>query len=443
MLWGLRVLRAPWLMLSELGVNDPTLGSPGPSIWGLAPGGPTSVAWAGIPLLVLALVAVAALRFQVRALVQLAAAVGLLAAAAWLDPIAARLWPDLGRGMLWPGVFLLLAAAILALIVAAVGARPGSTGELVFVGWVLCIGVLAVGWWVAPTTVGVGSATGIPPVVGLDAQSPSRPRSLVLDRVEGQLHYAVASGPQVLLGDAEALAGSAVDPGFADAVAGLVSGASGQVEAELGGRAIRYVVFDGPPEDPVVAELDATFGLRQLARSPEQSLWLVAGDPVRAELIDPTAPTKDVVPDPPIEVPVLTSPTTVDVVLHPLTALPRQLVVAERADPGWRGSLDGVPLELAPDARGMLAAPVRATGDLAVAHRSWWPAAALAQLGLVLVLFLIALPKRRTVDPDAVVPDPGDRDAGDPGAGDQRAGDPGAADPVAAVPVAGGHGGRA
>ncbi len=253
---------------------------------------------------------------------------------------------------------------------------------------------------------GVGSATGIPPVVGLDAQSPSRPRSLVLDRVEGQLHYAVASTPQVLLGDAEALAGSAVDPGFADAVAGLVSGASGQVEAELGGRAIRYVVFDGPPEDPVVAELDATFGLRQLARSPEQSLWLVAGDPVRAELIDPTAPTKDVVPGPPIEVPVLTSPTTVDVVLHPLTALPRRLVVAERADPGWRGSADGVPLELAPDARGMLAAPVSATGDLAVAHRSWWPAAAVAQLGLVLVLFLIALPKRRTVDPDAVVARP-------------------------------------
>jgi GT2 family glycosyltransferase len=404
-LWVPRVLRAPWLVLSELGVNDPSMGSPAPSIWGLSPGGPTSVAWAGIPLLVLALTAVAALRFPVRALVQLAVAIGLLAAAAWLDPLAARLWPELGRGMLWPGVFLMLAAAILVLLVAQVASRPGLVGELAFVGWAVCIGVLALGWWVAPSTMGVGSATGIPPVVGLDAQSPSRPRSLVLDRVEGELNYGLASGPRALLGDADALAGSSVDPGFADAVAGLVSGASGQVEAELGGRAIRFVVFDGPPEDAVVAELDATFGLRQLARSTEQSLWLVAGDPVRAELVDPTVPSKDEVPDAPLEVPVLTTPTSVDVVLHPLTALPRQLVVAEQADPGWRGSLAGQPLELVPDARGMLSATVSTPGDLQVAHRSWWPAAAVAQLGLFVVLILLALPKRRTIDPDAGQPD--------------------------------------
>ena len=144
----------------------------------------------------------------------------------------------------------------------------------------------------------------------------------------------MASGPQALLGDADAVAGSAVDPGFDDAVAGLVSGASGQVEQELGGRAIRFVVFDGPPEDPVVAELDATFGLRQLARAPEQSLWLVAGDPTRAELTDPTAPSTDTRPLGPLEVPVLTTPTTVDVELHPLTQLPRRLVVAEQAIPG-------------------------------------------------------------------------------------------------------------
>ena len=187
-----------------------------------------------------------------------------------------------------------------------------------------------------------------------------------------------------------------------------MSGASGQVEQELGGRAIRFVVFDGPPEDPVVAELDATFGLRQLARAPEQSLWLVAGDPTRAELTDPTKPSKDNQPLAPLEVPVLTTPTTIDVVLHPLTQLPRQLVVAEQADPGWRGSLDGQPLDLVPDARGMFETTIDATGDLQVAHRSWWPVAAVAQLALFLVLLVLSLPKRRTVDPDAGVdPEPG------------------------------------
>ena len=401
-LWIPRVRHAPWLALSELGVNDPLLGTPAPFIWGLAPGGPTSVAWAGIPLVAVALLAVLAARFSTRALVLLAAAIVLLAAAAWLDPLAESLWPELGAGMLWPGVFLLLASAVLALLVAHACSRPGLAGEVLSVAWIVCIGVLALGWWVAPRTLSVGTGTGMPPVVGLDAESSARPRSLVLDRVDGQLRYAVASGPQALLGDADAVAGSAVDPGFDDAVAGLVSGASGQVEQELGGRAIRFVVFDGPPEDPVVAELDATFGLRQLARAPEQSLWLVAGEPTRAELTDPTAPSKDAKPLPPLEVPVLTVPTTIDVELHPQTQLPRRLLVAEQFDPGWRGSLADQPLDLAPDARGMIGASVDATGVLQVVHRSWWPAAAAAQLGLFLVLLVLALPKRRTVDPDAV-----------------------------------------
>ena len=400
-LWIPRVLHAPWLALSELGVNDPSLGTPAPFIWGLAPGGPTSVAWAGIPLVTVALLAVVAARFSTRALVLLAAAIGLVAAAAWLDPLAQLLWPELGVGMLWPGVFLLLASAALTLLVAHACSRPGLAGEVLSVAWIVCIGVLLVGWWVAPRTLGVGTDTGIPPVVGLDSGSPARPRSLVLDRVDGQLRYAVASGPEALLGDADALAGAPVDPGFDDAIAGLVSGASGQVEQELGGRAIRFVVFDGPPEDPVVAELDATFGLRQLARAPEQSLWLVAGEPTRAELTDPRAPSKDTKPLAPLEVPVLTVPTTIDVELHPLTQLPRRLLVAEQFDPGWRGSVADQSLDLIPDARGMLVTTVDATGVLQVAHRSWWPAAAVAQLALFLVLLMLALPKRRTVDPDS------------------------------------------
>ena len=171
--------------------------------------------------------------------------------------------------MLWPGVFLLLAGAVLTLLVADVAAGPERRSSVLSVAWLVCIGVLVVGWWVAPRDLSVSTGTGIPPVVSLDADSPARPRSLVLERADGQLRYAVAGGPQALLGDADALAGSAVDPGFDDAVAGLVSGASGEVEQELGGRAIRFVVFDGPPEDPVVTELDATIGLRQLARAPD------------------------------------------------------------------------------------------------------------------------------------------------------------------------------
>jgi hypothetical protein len=76
-------------------------------------------------------------------------------------------------------------------------------------------------------------------------------------------------------------------------------------------------------------------------------------------------------------------------------------VVAEQADPGWRGTLDGEPLDLVPDDRGMLGTTIGAPGVLQVTHGSWWPIAATGQLVLLVGLLVLSLPKRRTVDPDA------------------------------------------
>jgi GT2 family glycosyltransferase len=399
-LWSPRLLSAPWLALSEAGVNDPTLGNPQAWVWGLDPGGPNSVTWAGVPLVVIAGLAVLVARLSAPAVALLAGAAALLAAGAWLQPLGVRAWPDLAVGMLWPGVPLVLAGGLLVVLVATGASRSGVAGRALSLGWVVIVGALLAGWWAVPVDVAVGGATGIPPVVGLDAESPARPRSLVLARDGGSLRYAVASGPQVALGDADALAGLEVDPAFADAVAGLVSGASGTVERELGGRAIRFVVFDGPPDDPVVGELDATIGLRQLARAPEQSLWLVAGNPTRAELSATGGDTGGSAADP-IEVPILTTPTSIDVVLHPQTQLPRRLVVAEQADPGWDASVSGIAIDLVPDPQGMLQATVTVPGDLTVRHTSLWPGLAAAQLVVIAGLIILSLPKRRRVDPDA------------------------------------------
>lgn len=399
-LWLPRVVAAPWLALGEVGVNDPGLGSPGPSVWGLAPGGPTSVEWAGAPLLLLAGVVVWRAAFGQRWSALLAVATGLLAAGAWVQPMVQWLWPEVGGAMVWPGAWLLLAGGILVVVVAHVVSDPRTAARGLSIAWVAVVAVLLAGWWVSPRDISVGSGAGIPAVASLDAQSPARPRSLVLARTDAGLRFAVAAGPTTRLGDADAVAGEPIAPDFADAVAGLVSGASGAVQRELGGRAVRYVVFNGSPEDPVVAALDATVGLRQLARAPEQSLWLVIGAPTRAGLSSTTT-SADVAGAAPIVVPVLTSPTSIDVVLHPQAELPRRLLVAERADPGWRGSASGVDLGLLPDEQGMLAATVTLPGALQVTHGSAWPALALVQLLVLAALCVLSLPKQHPSDPDA------------------------------------------
>lgn len=399
-LWLPRVLSSPWLALSEVGVNDSSLGSPGPWVWGVDPGGPTSLAWPGVPLVALAAFVVVRTSSSRRSWLLVVGAVALMAAGAWLQPVVERLWPDVGGATVWPGAWLLLAGGLLVALIAGVVGSPTTNSVPLTLLWGLAVGVLFVGWWAAPRDVEVGSTSGVPPVASLAAEASSRPRSLVLDRTSAGLGYAVAARPVPRLGDADAVAGEPVSAGFADAVTGLVSGASGAVGAELGGRGVGFVVFNGPPDDSVVPALDATVGLRQLARSPEQSLWLVTGSPSRARL-GPTSAVDDGQGAAPIDVPVLTAPTSIDVVLHPQAQLPRRLTVAEAADPGWTGESSGVPLPFAANEQGMLETTVTVPGPLRVGHSSPWPALALAHLLVLAALIVLSLPKQHPVDPDA------------------------------------------
>ena len=178
-LWAPRAWAAPWLVLSDLGRNDPTLAAPEPWVWGLAPGGPTSVGWAGVPLVVVAVLA-AVLRPTRRAWLAIACASALLAAVAWQQALVRAVWPEVDPGTLWPGQLLLVAGALLVLVVARTAALSPRLGIGATTAWWGCVGVLALGWWTAPSIMGVSQDSGLPPVVALDTGSPAQPRALVL-----------------------------------------------------------------------------------------------------------------------------------------------------------------------------------------------------------------------------------------------------------------------
>jgi GT2 family glycosyltransferase len=391
-LWLPKVVAAPWLLLTDLGRNDPALGTPEPWVWGLSPGGPTAVAWAGIPLLVCAVLAALLVPTAATPVAALSGATALLAATAWSGPLVRAAWPEVDVAGLWPGQLLLLAGGLLALVLGRAAGARGFGAAVASVALVGCVAVLGAGWWLTPTATTVGAASVLPPVVALAEEAPERTRTLVLTRDAGTVAYGVSTGARTRLGDADALAAPADDPSFTIVVEDLVSGVGGDVEADLGRRGIRYVVLDAPAEDPLAATLDASPGLRRLATAPAQSLWLVSGQPTRAELIGRTD-------DPDVVIPITTRPSSVDVVLHPDTLLPRILVLAEQADPGWTGRIEGAPLTLSPDGQGMAVAQVAATGRLTVAHASRWTLLATVHLVVLGVLVILALPKRRPVDP--------------------------------------------
>jgi hypothetical protein len=348
-------------------------------------------------VVVAATLAVLLLTPTVRMIGALVGALGLLVAVAWVLPAVELLWPELGAGDVWLGQPLLVAGGLLIVLLARAAGRQGAGSRVLPVVGLVCAGTLLAGWWLAPSVISVGSDQVLPPVVTLDQGSPERPRALVLARDAGLVRYGVATAGESQLGDADTIAAPRDDPEFDDVVQAVVSGASGDLEVDLGGRGIRYVVFNGGQDDPLVGELDSAVGLRRLASSPEQSLWLVAGEPVRAALVG-----RDGVPE--VVVPVTERPTSLDVVLHPEMVLPRALQLAESTDPGWHAELAGESLELVSGPTGMITGRVQATGPLSVHHRSRWTVLAIGQLVLFAGLVLLSLPKRRPLDLDGEAP---------------------------------------
>jgi hypothetical protein len=235
-------------------------------------------------------------------------------------------------------------------------------------------------------------------------------------------------GPTAVLGvRLPAVEAAAVDGAGGEVdglVARLATGAAGDVSGDLGALAIGAVLV--PPADDAAAEparselvgrLDATGGLERITENPTGIIWRV------------TAPAPDVADEPAADEPAADEPaadqpvtawarlvtprtgapggaaTTVTALdagpLSVRTTIPagadgRAVVLAERADAGWRAWLDGRPVAAA-DAGWRQAFAVGADGGRLVvayappARMAWWVVQSVV-LGLTV---LLALPVRR------------------------------------------------
>ncbi|ADG75236.1 glycosyl transferase family 2 [Cellulomonas flavigena DSM 20109] len=265
------------------------------------------------------------------------------------------------------------------------------------------------------------STTPVVPVVGQQgARSASSSRVLALGvRADGSVDWSMlrADGDQhvdhAAAGAARGVTGplDAPRPAPADAAASevgalaarLVQGAAGDVAAELGVLGVGDVLVPTPQDGSAAARarlvgvLDATAGLERVTHEGSGTLWRVRATQGEAVVSwARTVPSARDVADPLASaVAVAAQGRTVDTAVPPGDA-GRVLVLAERADAGWRAWLDGRPLPtvdggwrqafvLGPDA-----------GRLEVRHhlpeRTPW----LVALGLTtLVTVLLAVPLRR------------------------------------------------
>ncbi len=329
-----------------------------------------------------------------------------------------------------PGVSLALLGLLLAAVLGAAGARPAlartafgwrqvTAGVVVLAVWAGPAAVLA-GWVAAVRTEGtvlVLSDRETVPAAGVQLQtSPDQSRVLLLipaadGSVGAELLRADGVPPEDLarLVTAHEVVGDVLDGRVAEPDAattelaaaaaslavGVGDGADAAAALGIGGVLVAEADPDAAVDTDVavrdlVAVLDATPGLERVTQTVAGTFWRV-GDGRTVSWARLTEPGEgaDVLAALP------SADRTVETEITPSDAA-RQVVLAERADPGWRAWLDGRPLRsVATSWRQAFDLPAEG-GTLVVAYRppgrDGW---ILAQLAVLVTTLLLAVPVRR------------------------------------------------
>ncbi|XCM31898.1 glycosyltransferase [Streptomyces parvus] len=397
--WSLSLLTNPSALLTEAGLDLGTGEASGLDLLGISPGGPGAAG--GILLLGIVLAALAALlreerQFAVRT--------------AWAVALVGFLFAAVANGSTWAGPATLVygTALIAAALVGADGARI-RVAEQSF-GWrqpVAALIALAAGLAPVLAAAGwmIGGADGplerrdpvqVPAFVAEESTTRDQPRTLILGGTSPDtVSYSLVRGSGARLGDGELTEAGGSNSHLDKVVANLVAGSGADQGGQLSGFAIRYVlVRDGAPRE-MSRVLDSTPGLSRLSQLDGSALWRVDRQVARV-MITPASGEGERV-----------AVGSAAVEAHseiPSGEAGRVLRIADAADPGWTATLDGKPLtrktvdgwaqgfEL-PANGGRL----DLTHDAPITHTAWiW-----AQIGLLVVLVVMALPgRRREIDDD-------------------------------------------
>ena len=317
-----------------------------------------------------------------------------------------------------PGVSLAVAGLLLAALVGAARVRD-SLARSSF-GWrQLTVGVIALLAVVGPAvTLGVwtwqhrggaglqpGVAEAVVPAAGRQMQRSADAMRVLSLRFEadGTVRAEVLrdDGPQLtelsrLGGVREVLARDdhPAELEVADVSARLAAGSSSDVAGDLGRLGIGAVLVPGPSgavaRTELVGRLDATPGLQRVTETAPGVIWRVD-----AAGAGTTASWARLAEGDGAPVPVAAAGGRVDTTID-AGGTGRRLVLAERADPGWRAELDGRPLRAVPTNWHQTFEVGAGSGHLVVEHapvvRTPW----LAVQAIVLLLTgLLAVPVRR------------------------------------------------
>jgi hypothetical protein len=302
--WALRLLRDPALLWLEPGLVGPTDAHLNAlDVILLRPGGPgSSSILFGVGFVLAGLAAL--LMPGPRRVIATLWAVGFIGLVFAVVQSILRVTPDAFSSPLqsWPGATTALwgGALIVAISIAAQRVPALFTGADFGIRQVVA-GALALLLLVGPAyalvriVVGVegplyrGSRDVLPAFVAAEMHTPYRPRTVVLARDSGRIHYDLLSVAEPMLSDVDVAPPAWVSSQL-DLIIGRMAAGLGADEVDgLANHGIRYVlVTDAGKNDSLVDALDSERGLRRVSSRNAQALWQVVTTASRVQALEPS-----------------------------------------------------------------------------------------------------------------------------------------------------------
>jgi hypothetical protein len=429
--WSLRLVREPALLWLEPGIVGPgDLHLQSYDVALLRPGGVgSSPLWLGVGL-VLGGLAALVVRGHRRAAAA-AWVVGLTGLALGLVQLVIRVqpsaleepvapWPGTAT-VIWGGALILCSALVVEALPrrlegASFGWRQPAAAVLAVLLVLAPVGALGLYAFGVDGPLQRGDRDVLPAFVAAEMATPDRPRTVVLQRALGdRVVYDLLAVAEPQTGDLDVAPPAEVSAELDRIVARLAAGLGADEVDQLATHGVRYVVVSDSSgrSDPLVASLDGQRGLRHLSSRDGSAVWEVVPVATRAQVIDPpagdqagTVQVRKAVAVPVVD-PDPRSPTVVDSTVAAGVA-GRSLLLAEATDSRWRWTVDGADVTPVPggpgasdpslQVAGLVASSVPVTMAYDGSSRSTW---LWVQGGLVVLVVLLALPSRRTVDEEA------------------------------------------
>lgn len=223
----------------------------------------------------------------------------------------------------------------------------------------------------------------VPAFVTALAQTPERPKTVIIRNIGGEIVYGVSRGHDLLIGESDV---SIPLPGaIGDAITSLVAGSGITSASTLGAYGIQYLFLKGSIDSPLVRTIDGSGGFVRMSSTSNGVVWKISGS--LPHVYFKTTRDKQTI---------YSTIASTDVAAEGDVSSTGEVIVTEKADSGWTLLLDGKKVRRTTGSDGLPHFAITGPGHVLVVHESALHRALLSvQFLTLLIVVVMALPAGR------------------------------------------------